>query len=574
VRMPDFLPLGSRGNEGLVGAIAPDYRCKVMEAPSSSFGGVERCRRAAWPRHGRNRQRGAMEAPTVEDTACSELREGAAVSAQMHDEHEASTVYDCRSMLRWRFAASTAEDMLDSSKLVSVLSKNRCRLLARFETPTWEVPLMTAPSDRPASPDLKADLKKLSALPLETPVTRIPLEAPLTKECTTSETSSMSDSDSPTGCSTASASRTSEQRRVVAEGLPDLKWRGSTERLCARSRVASPDVSTMTGGDTPTSLLSSEEFSSSPRHKPQPQPREKTLECHPISCTCSSCMKMRSFVGLLNKISARNESVIVEQLSLLSPCNIQEQCKMARLIMQQALRDPLHGDLYGRTITALSIIFPQFSSLGLSSLQSARREFTRRVQPRGNCNTAATRPRPVSFAAQVVRCLEDEFDEVCHGLQDLDDKAQQSEKDGQQSEATEILEASQQAKDRALACVKFVAKLVLCDVLSERLLSEVVLKLLWRKEKGPEDAPPASFIECACELLSITLGPLRWRDREPEALHLVLDRLAWLKELRLTEHSQTFVYPKRVRYIVLNLLEVHADKIDEIHRLKRGASYV
>jgi len=500
VRMPDFVSLGSSSTRGWLSAIVPDRRCKMVESPPSSFGCALYCHRAAWPQHGRTRHRRAAQTKVAADVACSEVHVGAVHSVQHgngnENEDEACTTYDRQSMLRWLSTSDTAPCLPDSSRLVSVTSKKRCQVLARFRTPTWEVPLMTTSSDQPATSCLEVDLKKsLPAIPVEASVK--------TEDCARRGSSSISDFDA-SGSHFSPATAIAIPCHHPSRPSKAAAWRGSRENMRGNGMAASPDASNTTG--------------------------EEQLEHHPS--------KMQTFIGLLNKISARNEETIVKQLRLLSPSNMQELCKMAELMIQQALRDPLRGDLYGRTITSLSIVFPQFSS------------------PR---QRSATRPRPVSFAAQVVQCLEKEFDGFCRDLE-----APLGEKDDRKTEVSEIFEACQPVKDCALACVDFVGKLVLCDVLSERLLSNVVLRLLWRKERRPEDPPPASFIECACKLLSITVGPLRWREREPEALQLVLGRLACLKDMHLASHNRTFVYPKRVRYIVLDLLEAHAVRRDTL----------
>lgn len=591
------------------------YRCSTMECrATSSFGRAQRCCRAAWPQNGRTSQTGgrlhryrvgvptsaltndtggcttmldaaqeAVEEPAVDDADCiGAVVPGAAKCIPAQNESDVSLKYDCQMLMRWRHATPEVASLLDSSRLKAA-SKKRRKAVSRTRTsPTWEVPLLKRPGDRSDSPDIKAELKKLNAL-------RQADEGVSTDQRSASIDAYLLDSGSPASSSSTAVVATPDSphcrslpSRVASRSFSNFaKWSNTRERSRERKRTTSPEASTTTGGETPTSLLSAEESSMEqqlPRSKPAFKSQgDEQSERHPINCTCSSCKKMRTFIGLLNKISWQNEMVIVEQLSFLAPCNKQEQRRMAELIIQQALRDPLHGDLYGRTILALSIVFPQFPSVGLDSLHWSRGEMdSGRDRVKAGQNKRA--PRLVSFAAQVVRCCQDEFERFCRELQDLDAETRRGTRGDVEVAATlESLEAGQQVKDRALACAKVIAKLVLSDVLSARLLVTVLVKLLWTETQVPGDlvftGPPASFIEFACELLSAVVGPLRWAEREPEALQGLLDRLAELKDLRakgtheardegahrLSRYGaaspSAFVYPTRVRYIVLNLLE-------------------
>lgn len=288
------------------------------------------------------------------------------------------------------------------------------------------------------------------------------------------------------------------------------------------------------------------------------------LEDTPVSMEPSA--KLRVFRSLLNKLSPRNESVIVEQLTRLHPSSFEELADLADLVFKQTLRDPSRRNLYGRAIATLNAAFSRLLHSGpeLSDGDPTADE--------------SVSTRAMTLEAHVVRFCQAEFERVYSELLEIAGSSltgsgiQLVRLQGTlQSSAERLLEA----KDSALACMAVVGELVLCQVMSVRILGHVVSKLLLpggkTSRERPQGLPPEPFVECACELLGCVIGNL---PNEAEALKVILARLAWLREQLVKDipqfsHSSNmdlyaYAYSARLRFIILDLMEAaHLDGPDQ-----------
>jgi len=271
--------------------------------------------------------------------------------------------------------------------------------------------------------------------------------------------------------------------------------------------------------------------------------------------------KLRSALALLNKLSDQNEARIEDQLARLQPKNAEEMGAFADLMLEQALKDPMRAELYGRTIVNLNAKFPSF----LLACSETSSETT--------SSSGSATPRPVTLEAEVTRICQIKFEALCRELQDC-----RSLGNGETSESIEAMHLKR--KDRSMACVVVISKLVCCKVLSVRVLGHVVVELLQSKKVtysaqnhgsvGTEVILPSeSYIECACQMLSGVRG--RLKGESVQALACIYRRLAWLRDARLKDirrvtltMADDFVYAPRIRYLILDLLEAGAP--DEIRQ--------
>jgi len=224
-------------------------------------------------------------------------------------------------------------------------------------------------------------------------------------------------------------------------------------------------------------------------------------------------------------------TAVFGQLRGLQPSDAKELSGVAELVFQKALHDPSYGGLYGQAIIQLGACYPRFlASAGCEDGGG------------GSAPGAGTLlQRSVSFAAEVVRSCQNEFDRFLYGEQQkLCDAGALvgGGTDGDGDSRDQELDDYLRQKGRALACVSIVGQLILAGVISARVLGQVVVELLRGPQCEPRSLPRGPSVECACELLNAVAGSRGWTSQAaPSSVHS-LCCLAWLKDARVQDAAR------------------------------------
>jgi len=237
-------------------------------------------------------------------------------------------------------------------------------------------------------------------------------------------------------------------------------------------------------------------------------------------------------LGLLNKLSERNEASVVAQLGDLQVTGFEDFSALAEILFEQALRDPFFCTLYIRVALLLSKQLPRFSEA----------EARDKSRPSSKASPAMT------LMGRLLQLCQAEFEWLCTELQD------KASCDTKESES--VLR-----KDRGFACVGLMAELFKAEVLSARAMAQALVVLLRSKPLQREHSqvilPPGSCVELSCELLQSASEHIGF-----EGLKHIMQRLAFLKDAPADEgdgHSMhvpsSFAYPARLRFLILNVLE-------------------
>lgn len=238
----------------------------------------------------------------------------------------------------------------------------------------------------------------------------------------------------------------------------------------------------------------------------------------------------RKVLGLLNKVSERNEVKVLEQLVALKPQNAEELAMMSDLIYSQILQDPGRMKLYVRLLPSVSSKWPRFEA-------STRRN---------GSFVSWKSSRPMSLLGRLLHSCQATFDRHCS-----------AHEDGSFCCKTSPL-SERESKDAARTTARLLGELFLEELVSPRILAQVFIELLRSVPSRADERTEVAFfvpefsIECACEVLGVFLKAGLPASMGKEALSPIWRRLRWLREAKVKEKS---VYSARLRFKILDVME-------------------
>lgn len=245
----------------------------------------------------------------------------------------------------------------------------------------------------------------------------------------------------------------------------------------------------------------------------------------------------RKALALLNKLSCRNEAVLVSQLLAMEPSTSQELLVVADLLYDQAMKDTPNVRLYFRAALAMNQAFPTFEVDEGTCMEDAR------------STRPSTLPRQaLSLVGRLLQRCQADFARI---------RSYQDESGGSSARSTNA--ATTWSKEQSLSSLRLLGELYHCGWASPRILAQVLFELLRscpgrRALPGSKaDLPCEPYVECACELVCIMVASEGIKDKQ--AWNLIWGRLAWLKDAKRLPHEPGYVYSQRLRFKLLDAVE-------------------
>jgi len=249
----------------------------------------------------------------------------------------------------------------------------------------------------------------------------------------------------------------------------------------------------------------------------------------------SAAALRRKALALLNKLSCRNEAVLVSQLLAMEPSTSQELLVVADLLYDQAMKDTPNVRLYFRAALAMNEAFPTFDvNEGV-------------CKPDARSTRPSTLPRrALSLVGRLLQRCQADFARI---------RSYQDESGDSRAQSTNT--TTTWSKEQSMSSLRLLGELYHCGWASPRILAQVLFELL---RSSPSRAPPEkkadlpreSYVECACELVCSMVASEGIKDKQ--AWNLIWGRLAWLKDAkRLPEPG--YVYSQRLRFKLLDAVE-------------------
>merc|ERR1711920_8311 len=174
----------------------------------------------------------------------------------------------------------------------------------------------------------------------------------------------------------------------------------------------------------------------------------------------------RSVKDLLNKISERNQQVIVERMAELALNDADELQLVIQIIFRTALDEPFYCKIYVSMIEKLKSRYPEFPP-------------------------EAEEEKPITFMRVLLNTCQLEYEAL---PATLDPPAENKENMIQE----EVDDFRKPIKGRALANMKFIGNLYLRGLLATKVISTIIHDLL----SGDDNLPKEYKVECACALLT------------------------------------------------------------------------
>jgi len=221
----------------------------------------------------------------------------------------------------------------------------------------------------------------------------------------------------------------------------------------------------------------------------------------------------------LNKIAPDNILVIAAKLVETNVESSAELEVVIALIMKKALTEPHYCETYADLVFKLKEDMPEFPSLDGG--------------------------KPKSFKATVLNVCQNEFESISEESLALADE----ETEGKDKEELDVMLT--QKKKRILATMKFIGHLFLRQLLSARIIGDIMQDLA-----SCDDAnaiPGEHVVECLCELLNSIGYTLESMPVGKDAITQVCGRLMDLKQRK--NKKGTSLYPMRINFLIQDLLE-------------------
>lgn len=232
----------------------------------------------------------------------------------------------------------------------------------------------------------------------------------------------------------------------------------------------------------------------------------------------------RSVKSLLNKICPDNLKTIVDQLAEIQLDSPHELEYVIGVIFKKALQEPHYCATYADMVFSLRTRYTEFKA-------------------------ANEGDKPVTFTRVLLNTCQDEFENLSDFLKEppAEVKALYTPE--------EYVVYRHSRKKRALANMKFIGNLFLRQLLSVKVIVQVVRDLIGTKHG--EELPEEHMIECVCELLKNIGYTLETGGSGLEFVHSFIGRLADLK--RMTNSKGLYVFSKRIQFAIQDLIDLRAD---------------
>jgi len=231
----------------------------------------------------------------------------------------------------------------------------------------------------------------------------------------------------------------------------------------------------------------------------------------------------RQVTGLLNRISPKNQEIIVEQLADIELQSADELNTVIRVIFSKALDDPHYCATYADMVVSLKSRYPQFPP-------------------------AVENEKPHTFVRLLLNTCQEEFENLPITL---DPSADEQVRQKMMAEDIEIYR--KKTKDKALANMKFIGHLYLRQMLAGKIVDRIVHSLLSR-EDTEQGVPQEHMVECACTLLAIVGYVLEQTSHGRAMVAKFCRRLLDLKSAKDTNGKA--VFSSRVRFIIQDFLDL------------------
>eukprot|EP00397_Hematodinium_sp_SG-2012_P003042 GEMP01003050.1.p1 GENE.GEMP01003050.1~~GEMP01003050.1.p1 ORF type:complete len:905 (+),score=126.71 GEMP01003050.1:258-2717(+) len=234
---------------------------------------------------------------------------------------------------------------------------------------------------------------------------------------------------------------------------------------------------------------------------------------------------LRSVRSLLNKICPDNLKTIVEQLAQITLSSAEELESVIRIVFKKALSDSHYCATYADMVFALHSRYPEFP-------------------PKNEGE------KPVTFTRILLNTCQREFENLPALL------SEPSPEIKAQYTAEECDSLQQTRKKCALANMKFIGNLFLRQLLSVKVINQIVHDLLGIKNTGNHH-PEEHMIECVCELLKSIGYTLEIVPHGRDVVHAFISRLLDLKGA--TDENNRRVFSKRIQFAIQDIADLRAD---------------
>lgn len=228
----------------------------------------------------------------------------------------------------------------------------------------------------------------------------------------------------------------------------------------------------------------------------------------------------RQVNSLLNKVCPDNLGRIVEQMARVSLASAEELELVISVLFQAAIANTHYVETYTDMVFALRSNYPEFPT------------------PNG-----ALKARPISFTRILLNTCQQEFESITESIEPSpEDIAGESSRG----------DLADRRKARSLATMRFIGHLFLRDLITVKVLDQILSELLHPRPPHGE-SPEERTVECACELLTAVGCTLENTPTGRQLLHRTLARLADLKKPRVNDGGG---FPKRIQFRIDDLLDL------------------
>lgn len=230
----------------------------------------------------------------------------------------------------------------------------------------------------------------------------------------------------------------------------------------------------------------------------------------------------RQVNSLLNKICPDNLGRIVDQMARVPLASAEELELVISALFQAAIANTHYVETYTDMVFALKSNYPEFPPLD-----------------------GAGKARPLSFTRVLLNTCQQEFESITELLEPSPEEiVGESLRD----------ELADKRKARSLATMRFIGHLFLRDLVTAKVLDQILWELVQPRPHGDGDQlPEERMVECACELLTAVGCTLENTPAGRQLLHRTLVRLADLKKPRDNDGSG---FPKRIQFRIDDLLDL------------------
>lgn len=229
----------------------------------------------------------------------------------------------------------------------------------------------------------------------------------------------------------------------------------------------------------------------------------------------------RSVQSLLNKICPENVAQVANKIAAIHVQALSELEAIIELVFKKAVTEPHYCETYADLVFSLKAVYPSFPC------------------PDGK--------KPVTFKGLVLNICQKEFEELLSTSDTL-------EAEKEQNEAEELEVWRKKRKDRMRAIMKFIGHLFLRQLLSFKVIGNVICELCLCTV--PEMVPDENALECACELLLAVGYTMESMPAASLSVASVCLRLQDLKS-KQSEHGKP-MYSKRVQFMIQDVLDTRA----------------